>query len=872
MAIINSSSTLTADFAYAQPGIVAGGVYNDLNSNGVQDAGEPGISGVTVTLSNGNITTTDASGLYTFTVMPGAYTVVETNLPTYVNTGAEAGTVGSTILTHDSIQVVITSGAVSTGNDFLDTRLSTISGKVFNDANGSGVQDGTELGIGGVTVVLVDGSGTIVASTTTGSDGSYTFPNVPAGSYTVRESDPFGYISTTNNVVPVSVADGVSVTANFGDQQTGTVSGTVFNDVNGDGNQDNGEIGINAVTVQLVDGVSGSVVATTTTNINGGYLFSNVSSGSYIVRETDPNGFVSTTSNTVPVSVPPGGSATANFGDQQTGTVSGVVFNDINGDGTQDTGENGLSGVTVRLVNSSGVVVGVATTGANGSYLFTNVTAGAYTVREADPSGYVSTTNNIVPVSVPPAGSATANFGDQQVGTISGLVFNDINGDGIQGPGELGLGGVLISLVDGNGTVVATTTTAPDGSYTFAGVTPGAYSVGETDPSGYLSTTPNTVAITLASGAAATANFGDQVPGRIGDFVWYDTNGNGLQDAGEPGIPDVVISLVGPLGPMGTVTTDANGAYLFSGLLSGNYTVTVVSGQPAGATLTGGATPLVINLSMGQNYLTADFGYDVPTSYQMNKSLVTPGPVRVGENVTYRIAITNTGSSWLTLLPVQDLYENRLLHFVSATIAPDSPLDDGQLDWADLTTSVGDVAPNQVVAINLTFAALRDSTDLVGGVVINTAVVGPVQADPDGPTGPLGSVESVPTSTTSQVSLVVQGPTAVLVTEMSARRQDAAVLLRWRTEGEMNTVGFNLLRRQGEGAWVQLNESLVPAQRGGQDEGIVYLFTDSHPMVAGEVEYALQILSVDGGISQMTLGRLMPEGLYHLYLPLMLVG
>ncbi len=45
--------------------------------------------------------------------------------------------------------------------------------------------------------------------------------------------------------------------------------------------------------------------------------------------ETDPSGFVTTTANRVAVSVPPGGSATANFGDQQRGTVSGVVFNDL---------------------------------------------------------------------------------------------------------------------------------------------------------------------------------------------------------------------------------------------------------------------------------------------------------------------------------------------------------------------------------------------------------------------------------------------------------------------------------------------------------------------------------------------------------------
>jgi len=53
----------------------------------------------------------------------------------------------------------------------------------------------------------------------------------------------------------------------------------------------------------------------------------------------------------VPVSVPAGGVGVADFGDQQQGTISGVVFNDANGNGVQDPTEPGLGGVTVQLIN-----------------------------------------------------------------------------------------------------------------------------------------------------------------------------------------------------------------------------------------------------------------------------------------------------------------------------------------------------------------------------------------------------------------------------------------------------------------------------------------------------------------------------------------
>jgi len=67
-------------------------------------------------------------------------------------------------------------------------------------------------------------------------------------------------------------------------------------------------------------------------------------------------------------------------------------------------------------------------------------------------------------------------------------------------------------------------------------------------------------------------------PASLGDFVWYDANEDGIQDAGEEPIPDVTVQLMNCQGQvLATTTTNANGYYLFSNLMPGNYNVHFVA-------------------------------------------------------------------------------------------------------------------------------------------------------------------------------------------------------------------------------------------------------------------------------------------------------
>jgi hypothetical protein len=108
--------------------------------------------------------------------------------------------------------------------------------------------------------------------------------------------------------------------------------------------------------------------------------------------------------------------------------------------------------------------------------------------------------------------------------------------------------------------------------------------------------------------------------GRIGDTIYRDWNGNGVQDPGEEGLPGVTVKRYAPDGTTlrGTTTTDADGKYLFTGLVTPIHVIKVDSGVPAAYTLTqdpdGGAdAQATVTLPVvGGEYATnlnIDFGY-----------------------------------------------------------------------------------------------------------------------------------------------------------------------------------------------------------------------------------------------------------------------
>ncbi|MBI1802757.1 MAG: carboxypeptidase regulatory-like domain-containing protein, partial [Chloroflexi bacterium] len=236
--------------------------------------------------------------------------------------------------------------------------------------------------------------------------------------------------------------------------------------------------------------------------------------------------------------------------------VGDTVWLDSNGNGVQDAGEAGIAGVVVNLLDNGGNLIATATTDGGGQYMFT-VDPGTYSVAVAGSNfqvggalaGYFSSTGgNQQTKTVVDANVLSYDFGYYPPASLGDLVWVDTNGNGIQDGGEAGLAGVTVNLLDSGGNVIGTTTTNGSGGYSFSGLMPGSYSVQFVAPGGYNFspanqggdatkdsdanvTTGKSGAVTLGIGESnTTVDAGLYQPATLGDFVWVDSNANGVQD------------------------------------------------------------------------------------------------------------------------------------------------------------------------------------------------------------------------------------------------------------------------------------------------------------------------------------------------------
>ncbi|HEV8062677.1 MAG TPA: SdrD B-like domain-containing protein, partial [Gemmataceae bacterium] len=483
-------------------------------------------------------------------IKPGNYTIVQTNVPPGYLQGKTSsnGTVLPPNGPPPSIPVVFT-GNNSPNNDFGELTPGSLSGSVYVDTNNDGIRETNEAGIGGVTITLTPTSGSSgVVSILTAADGTYQFNNLLPGVYAIQETQPTNYLEGKNTVgslggtvtadlfssitVPVG---GAGINYNFGELLASSLAGKVYVDANDNGVLDPSEAGIAAVTLTLsgTNDLGNAVNATTTTGSDGTYSFNGLRPGTYTIVETQPANYLDgkTTAGSA------GGIAginqissialasaingvSYNFGEISNGTLSGKVYVDNNDNGVLDPGEPGIASVTLTLTgtNDLGTAISLTTaTAADGTYSFYNLRPGTYTIVDTPPANYFTgkTTagtdggspgvNKISSFTLPPSATATGyNFGEIPPSSLAGNVYVDNNNNGIEDPGEQGIGDVTITLTgvnDQNISVSATTVTAPNGTYSFTGLRPGVYGITETQPTAY-----NPGKLTLGSLGGQTAN------------------------------------------------------------------------------------------------------------------------------------------------------------------------------------------------------------------------------------------------------------------------------------------------------------------------------------------------------------------------------
>jgi uncharacterized repeat protein (TIGR01451 family) len=284
-----------------------------------------------------------------------------------------------------------------------------VTGRVFNDVDGNGVFDAGEPALLGVQAV-VTGNGVSAVTVTVDVNGLFT-ATVPPGAFSIAvvpSSVPAGFFLTSNNATQNGVAAaGNNATTPIGYQGRGSVSGVVFNDIDGDQEQDAGEAGLQnvVVTLQPVGNMPASVqaVISATTDSSGNYAMANVPAGGYMLNAQAPAGFVNTTLLPQNIAVQPAVSTTVNLGFQQPGVL-------IITKAAQASGNGGLLGTdrlityTLTITNiGGGLLNNVAVTDSLESYL--KFVAGSATPAPASTSPLVWQL-----ASLSPGASATLRF------------------------------------------------------------------------------------------------------------------------------------------------------------------------------------------------------------------------------------------------------------------------------------------------------------------------------------------------------------------------------------------------------------------------------------------------------------------------------
>ena len=583
---------------------IGGMVFNDTNSNGVFDGSDTGLANWVVWLFNGTYsgtssafidnTTTNSAGNYSFmNLKAGTYTVIELRQSGWSNTTARASVV--TIKSQSN-------WSVNFGNHLNTTaQPNNVTALVFDDIQENGLYNIlADTNVSGNYVYLFDSFGLPIASSITNSTGQVVFAGLANGAYSVMNGMTSGWTNSTPLTVTITAPQTLNVY--FGQYSTGTkakfvIAGMKFNDTVGTGVYYNSTADppVSNWQIWLISGnyIVGQTVPsqTATTSTTGNYSFSSLAAGSYTVMEVMTSG-TNETPRYVNVTLSNNSNYAVNFGDnfgsssggggttKGSGTsylVNGTLFNDIYGNGVYTPpGDTGLSSWTIYLCDSMGLPISSTTTSSTGTYSFSLTNGSTYTVYESVKSGYYNTSQKSFTFTVVNNNVTGKNFGDAAGDTLSGIVFNDTNSDGVFDGSDVGLASWNVYIYTGVVTnfygvnPAYTVATSSEGNYTET-LSANNYTVVESMGPSWTNTTSRVLYVNL-NASMLNENFGDKVLSvvsnptyTISGMKFYDEDQNGTYDP----ITDELINnfpiwIADSYGlPLNQTTTNSTGQYAF---------------------------------------------------------------------------------------------------------------------------------------------------------------------------------------------------------------------------------------------------------------------------------------------------------------------
>ena len=392
-------------------GTLSGYLYNDLNGDGKRSPNEPALGGWQVYLDTNHngypdpdepVATADANGFYTIAA-PAWGQIRELRHDAWVRTQPAGAWPDGGVVTFETDEY--RPDLFATFANFGNYPGGVISGTVYRDASGDGYLQSGETGAAGWQVYLdTNNNGKFDAgenAVRTDSSGHFGFSALPVGNYIVRVTPQASWKQTYPAAAwSFSLGMGQARNISFLEAPPASIQGTVYNDVNGSKTRDAGDLSMAGVKFYLdlnANGIFDTGEPTAISDSTGTYRFTGLVTGRYGVAQIVPSGY-----RQVVPGAPYGQSIYAQPGatnivapflvHRNEAGLSGVVYKDLNLSGLQSPGEPGIGGIRVYLdLNKDGVWEGnepSVISSANGSYQFTNLAPGTYTLRIVTPSGW----------------------------------------------------------------------------------------------------------------------------------------------------------------------------------------------------------------------------------------------------------------------------------------------------------------------------------------------------------------------------------------------------------------------------------------------------------------------------------------------------
>ncbi len=570
------------------------------------------------------------------------------------------------------------------------------------------------------TIQLLNAAGTVIGSTTSGADGSYTIaPTAPLAdatySLTLRAIDAAGNISKSSPALTLTInttAPTVPAAPSLLPADDSGTKGDNLTNINIP--RLTGTAAANA-TIQLLN-AAGTVIGTATAAANGTYTiapsaFLTDGTNRLAVRAINSAGNASVTSPSLTLTIlttPPPAPSTP--------TLSPADDSGTQGDGLTNVNQPHLTGtaavnVNLRLLDGSGNLLGTAIAGGNGAYTLqptSPLADGTYalSVRAVDAAGNLGSASPSLTLTIqttaPSAPAAPTLLAADDSGT-QGDNLTNINTPRLTGTAKAS---VTVQLLNGSGTVIGSTTSGADGSYTIAPTSPmadGPYNLAIRliDTSGNIGPSGATLSLTIDTTAPAAPTAPTLLP--ADDSA---TKGDNLTNINNPRLtgtaqPNATIQLLNAGTVIGTTTTGTDGSFTISPtatLLDGTYSLTLQAVDAAG------------NISKSSPALTLTIDTTAPSAPTAPTLLPADDSGTLGDNLTNintpRLTGTTAANATIQLLNAAGTVIGSTSSGAdgSYTVAPTSSLPDGSIALTvravDAAGNIGKAGP----ALSLTIA------------------------------------------------------------------------------------------------------------------------------------------------------------------------